>query len=342
MSHTTQNTTVSQYLSLVIPVHNEADGLALLYKRLVAVTADLSIKTEFLFINDGSQDESLNILEAFRTNDSRIAIVNLSRCYGKESAVTAGLAHAIGDALIILDADLQDPPECIPDMVHAWREGYDVVAMQRADRSVDTWSKRTSAALFYRMLNWLSDVPIPENVGDFRLLSRRVVDALNQLPEQNRYMKGLFSWVGFRTRILQYTRAARQEGDTKWSTLKLFGLAVDGVTAFSIKPLRIATLVGAVAASLSFLFGVTTVIKAVLYGDPVAGFPTLISVITFLGGMQLLAAGVLGEYIGRMFIETKRRPLFLVESYKPANVADSYVLNTQRQQQKQQQPVGLV
>ncbi len=309
----------SPLLTILVPVHNESDVLDTLYLHLSRVIRQLTVSVELLFVDDGSVDSSLKILQRYKRIDPRVGILSLSRRFGKELAVSAGIKYANGDALIIMDADLQDPPECIPDMVQAWlKGGYDVVAMRRQCRSSDSWQKRLSARFFYRFLNAISDIDIPENVGDFRLITRTVIDALNRLPEQNRYMKGLFAWVGFNTLTLDFERPARFRGNSKWATLKLVKLAMDGLTAFSIKPLRLATVTGFICAIFAFAFGAYYLLKAAVYGDPVAGFPTLVTVITFLGGMQLLAIGLLGEYIGRMFVETKRRPLYLVKSYVPA------------------------
>lgn len=301
-------------LSVIVPVLNESEGLLELHRRLAAVLDEQAYDAEILFINDGSTDDSIDVIYRLCKQDARVGVVDLSRRFGKELALGAGLDHASGDAVIIIDADLQDPPEYIPDMVSAWRRGFDVVAMQRVDRSVDSVLKRVSARIFYHLLNWLSPVDIPPGVGDFRLLSRRAVNALTRLRERNRYMKGLYAWVGFSYIELPYKREARHAGDSKWPFAKLLGLAVDGITSFSIAPLRLASYVGLITAFAAFVYGIAIIIKTTLYGDPVAGFPALIVTVTFLGGVQLLAIGVLGEYLGRMFVETKQRPLYLIRS----------------------------
>ncbi len=307
------------HVSLIIPVHNEADALPLLVDTLQTVTASINAcDWTYLFINDGSTDDSLAILQALQGKHPRIGIINLSRCFGKEYAVSAGLAHSDADAVVLMDADLQDPPQCLAPMVEAWQSGSDVVAMRRIDRQVDSWFKRCSAAVFYGVAGRLTgEVQIPSQVGDFRLMSRRVVDVVNALPEANRCLKGLFAWVGFETAIIDYKRESRCVGQSQWSILKLIKLAVDGFTSFSIIPLRMATFAGIAAALFAVLFGLFTLLKTVFMGEPVAGYTTLLTVITFLGGIQLLAIGVLGEYVGRTFMEVKGRPLFVVESVAP-------------------------
>ncbi|MEM9605071.1 MAG: glycosyltransferase family 2 protein [Pseudomonadota bacterium] len=305
-------------VSIVVPVHNEAPGLGALLHRLGEVTATVDCAFEFVFVDDGSTDGTRRVLEGHRARDDRIGVVGLSRRFGKEHAVAAGLQHAAGDAVVLIDADLQDPPECLPAMIAAWQDGYDVVAMRRADRRVDGWFKRASAHAFYRLMNWVSDIEMPTDVGDFRLMSRRVVEVVNRLPETHRCTKGLFAWVGFRTRILDYTRAKRAAGDTKWPFLKLVGLAVDNVTAFSIAPLRLSTVLGFLVATFALVYGLTTAVSTVVFGNPVAGFSTTVALMTLIGGIQLIAIGVLGEYVGRTFIEVKKRPLYVVESVQPA------------------------
>ena len=301
-------------LSLVIPCYNESNGLFELYARLSTVLRRLAMPIEVLFVNDGSRDDTIDVIHRLQEGDPRIGYVELSRNFGKEAALTAGIDIARGDAVVVLDADLQDPPEYIPDMVAAWRNGYDVVAMRRADRSSDSAFKRWTARAYYRLLGRLSEVDIPQDVGDFRLLSRRAVDALKQLPERNRYMKGLFAWVGFNSIELPYTRDPRFAGSTKMPFLKLLGLGLDGITSFSIMPLRLASAIGSLVAVGALVYGLVKLADTLVYGDPVAGFPTLIIVMTFLGGAQLLAIGLLGEYVGRLLVESKQRPLYLVDT----------------------------
>lgn len=301
-------------LSVIVPVLNESEGLIEFHRRLTDVLDLQDFDAEILFVNDGSSDDSIDVINYLRERDRRVGVIDLSRRFGKELAMSAGLDHASGDAVILIDADLQDPPEYIPDMVAAWRNGFDVVAMQRADRSVDSLFKRVSARIFYRLLNWLSPVDIPPGVGDFRLLSRRAVDALTRLRECNRYMKGLYAWVGFNYIELPYRREVRHAGDSKWPFTKLLGLAIDGITSFSISPLRLASIAGLATATGALIYGAVIIVKAAVYGGPVGGFSVLMVTITFLASVQLLSIGLLGEYLGRMFLETKRRPMYLIRS----------------------------
>ena len=301
-------------ISIVVPCYNESDGLFQFHNRLSTALRRSCVSAEIIYVNDGSADDTIDVIESLQAMDGRVGVIDLSRNFGKESALTAGIDHARGDAVIVIDADLQDPPECIPDMLDAWRRGYHVVAMKRGDRSTDTPFKRFSAACFYRILSKLSAVHIPENVGDFRLMSRRAVDAIKAMPERNRYMKGLFAWVGFKTIEIEYKRDPRFVGGSKWPLFKLIGLALDGITSFSIAPLRIASLAGALVAVCALIYGTFFLAKTLLFGDSVAGFPTLIVMITFLGGAQLMAIGLLGEYVGRLLIESKQRPLYFVDT----------------------------
>jgi len=303
-----------EIVSVVVPCYNESDGLRQFHQRLSDALTQSSVNAEVIYVNDGSKDDTSDIIELLRSSDDRVGIIDLSRNFGKEAALTAGIDYAQGDAVIVIDADLQDPPECIPEMIDAWRRGNDVVAMKRGDRSTDTVFKRVSAFWFYRVLARLSDVPIPENVGDFRLLSRRAVDAIKAMPERNRYMKGMFAWIGFQTLEMEYKRDPRFVGNSKWPLFKLIGLALDGFTSFSIAPLRLASMAGMLVAVGALTYGMFVLVRTLMFGDSVAGFPTLIVMISFLGGAQLMAIGLLGEYVGRLLIESKQRPLYLVES----------------------------
>lgn len=305
-------------VTLVIPVHNEAAGLRDLVARLDDITCSLHFAFTFLFIDDGSTDSSFEILDGLRADDPRIGILSLSRRFGKEAAVSAGLAHADGDGVVVMDADLQDPPDCLPAMLNAWQDGHEVVVMRRRDRRVDSWFKRFCAAAFYASIRRLSAVEIPEGVGDFRLMSRRVVAVVNELPEANRCLKELFAWIGFRTKTLDYERKARANGSSQWSLTKLVGLAVDGLTASSIAPLRLATLAGSAISVTALLFGLVKLSQTVLHGVPVPERLAEVLFLSLLGGAQLLAIGLLGEYVGRSFVESKRRPVFIVDSLAPA------------------------
>lgn len=299
-------------LSIVIPVHNEAEVIPTLLNRLTQVTRTLDGPVELLFVDDGSRDNSVALLLQARRRHPGIRVLQLSRNFGKEAAVSAGLQHARGEAVILMDADLQDPPERIPDMLAAWRKGADVVLMKRRTRAGESWLKRLTAHLFYRLINRISDAPIPVDTGDFRLMSRRTVDALNRLPERNRYLKGMFAWVGMPTVTLEFDRDPRLAGRTKWNYLKLMHLAMEGITSFSTRPLRLALVLGLLAAGTGGLFGVWEVLKALIFGIDTPGYASMITMITFLSGVQLLCLGLLGEYVGRIYMETKQRPVFIV------------------------------
>jgi len=300
-------------LSVVVPVFNEYTMLPVLLKHILPILDALPIDTQLVFVDDGSHDESAAYLTNMLETRDDLKLVKLSRNFGKEAALTAGLEHATGDAVIVIDADLQDPPELIPQMVQAWQSGADVVLMQRRSREGESIFKRLSAHLFYRLLNHTSHSNIPVDTGDFRLMSRRAVDALMLLNERNRYMKGLFAWVGMPSIVLQYDREPRAAGTTKWSYLKLIGLALEGLTSFSISPLRWATGLGLVTATLGALFGLWIVAKAILIGDTTTGYPSLVAVITFFSGVQLLSIGIVGEYVGKTYLETKQRPIYIKE-----------------------------
>jgi polyisoprenyl-phosphate glycosyltransferase len=305
-------------LSVVVPVYNEAAVLPEFHRRLGTVMEMLSPRVEIIYVNDGSRDGSSALLAKLNAADARVAVIELSRNFGKEIAMTAGLDHAEGDAVIVIDSDLQDPPELIAEMVRTWQEGADIVLMRRASRAQESWFKKATANAFYRIIGRLSDIDIPENVGDFRLLSRRAVVAFRKLPERSRFMKGLFAWIGYPSRELSYDRDGRFAGETKWNYWKLWNFALEGITSFSAAPLKIASYVGFLTALVAFSYGVFVIAKTLLYGDPVRGYPTLVVLVLFLGGLQLMALGIIGEYIARMFIEVKQRPLYLVEQRREA------------------------
>ena len=314
--------------SVVVPVFNEADGITAFHARLARVMATLeqnvrrpesSLATwEIVYVDDGSVDATPAALHDLRAADPRVALIRLSRNFGKEIATTAGLDHAGGDAVIVIDADLQDPPEVIPDLAAAWRDGFDMVYARRRTRPGETRLKRTTAHLFYRLMRHAGHVRLPEDAGDFRLMSRRVVDAVRQLREQHRFMKGLFAWVGYPTTCVVYDRAPRHAGATKWNYWRLWNLALEGITSFTVMPLKIATYLGLFVALLAVVYGVQVIVKTLIIGNPVAGYPSLMTVILFLGGVQLVTLGVIGEYLGRVFNETKRRPLYLIDHFVPS------------------------
>lgn len=312
-------------ISVVVPLFNEQEVLLALHRRLVSVLVTLAAEWEIVYVDDGSSDATAHMLRDLHVVQPHTGYVRLSRNFGKEAAMSAGLKIASGDVVVIIDADLQDPPELITPMVRAWREGADVVNMRRRSREGETWFKRFTAHAFYRVINRLSDVSIPEDVGDFRLLSRRAVVALNQLPERNRFMKGLFAWVGFAQVTLDYDRQPRAAGATKWRYRKLWSFALEGITGFSVVPLKLASYAGFGLAAGSFLFASRFLVQTWVYGESVAGFPTLIVTISLLGGLQLMAIGVLGEYLGRLFIESKQRPLYLVDEYRPAGTTSIHL-----------------
>jgi glycosyltransferase involved in cell wall biosynthesis len=307
-------------LSVVIPVYNEELGIAPLCERLTPILDRITPVWEVVFIDDGSSDETLAAVRARSAGEPRIGAVSFSRNFGKEIAMTAGLAHAAGDVVVIIDTDLQDPPELIPDMVAEWRNGYDVVYAQREVREGETWLKTATAGLFYSMVKRMGQTPIPENVGDFRLMSRRAVAALLQLPETHRFMKGLYAWVGFPQKAIRYTRHARYAGATKFNYWKLWNFAIEGITSFTIVPLKLATYVGTLVASLAFCYGLFIALRTLIVGDEVQGFTTIMVTMLGIGGVQLIVLGVIGEYLGRVFNETKRRPLYLVESVRWSDV----------------------
>ncbi|WP_241049446.1 glycosyltransferase family 2 protein [Achromobacter xylosoxidans] len=308
-------------VSVIIPFLNEIEVLPLCHARLRRVLDTLGESWEIVFVDDGSNDGSAEYLASLMAMEPGLKLVRLSRNFGKEAAMTAGIRHASGAAVIMLDADLQDPPELIPDMVRAWREGADVVCMRRRSRAGEGWFKRASAYAYYRLLSRLSRAAIPPDTGDFRLMSRRAVDALLQLPERCRYMKGLYAWIGMPTRFIDYDRAARAAGTTKWNLFALARLAMEGITSFSTAPLRWATVAGVAAALLGALFGAAIIVKTLLFGAEVDGYPSLMAMITFLSGIQLITIGLLGEYVGKTYMETKQRPIYLVHDVRHSAVA---------------------
>jgi polyisoprenyl-phosphate glycosyltransferase len=301
-------------LTIVVPAYNEAAVLEAFHRRLIAVLDMLTLDCAVLYVDDGSVDASWAILQSLRAGDPRVGALRLSRNFGKEAALTAGLDRVPAGAAVVIDADLQDPPELIPELVARWQEGHDVVYATRSARAGEGRFKRFTAAAFYRSMERLSDTPLPRDTGDFRLLSRRALDALGQLRERQRFMKGLFAWIGYRQTAVYYRREPRRAGRTKWNYWRLANLAIEGITSFSTAPLRLATWTGLSAALFAFGYGLWVLGKALLYGDPVRGYPTLMVVILFLGGVQLLALGVIGEYLGRSYSESKQRPLYFVES----------------------------
>jgi len=302
-------------LTVMIPVFNEEECIIGLYNKLNAVSKTIDCRCEFLFINDGSTDKTLELIKKLQISDNRISLVDLSRNYGKEIAMTAGLDYMKGDTLVIIDADLQDNPELLPLMLQEIENGYDDVYAQRTSRKGETWLKKTTSYWYYRILAAMSSVPIQKDTGDFRMLSSKAIRALRLFGENERNMKGLFSFIGFKKKAVYYQRDERIAGTTKWNYFKLINLAIRGITAFSTKPLRVISITGIIISFISFIFLVKIILKALLYGDPVSGYPSMMSTILFLGGLQLLSIGVLGEYLGIIFSETKKRPIYFINDY---------------------------
>ena len=308
-------------ITVLIPCYNEENGIDILYEHLQSVFSQLNEYVfQILLINDGSKDKTLTKMQELHDKDPAVSYMSLSRNFGKENAMLAGLDYAEGDAVILMDADLQDPPELIPQMLQEWEKGYDDVYARRRTRAGETWFKKASAHWYYRILQRFADIDIPADVGDFRLLDRRAVNALCTLREKQRYTKGLFSWIGYNKKELLFDREPRAVGSTKMNFIKLFGLAVDGITSFSVAPLRLASILGLLISSIAFIYLLFVVGKTLLLGDPVAGYPSMISIILFMGGIQLVVLGIIGEYVGRIFYEAKDRPDYLVSEYNGKRV----------------------
>lgn len=303
-------------ISLVVPVFNEEEAIPIFYKTVREFEELQQHQVEIVFINDGSKDATEAIINALALSDSLVVPLSFTRNFGKEPALFAGLEHATGDAIIPIDVDLQDPIEVIPHLITKWQSGADMVLAKRADRSTDGRLKRKTAEWFYKLHNKISSPKIEENVGDFRLMSREVVENIKQMPERNLFMKGVLSWVGGKIDVVEYARAERVAGDSKFNGWKLWNLALEGITSFSTFPLRMWTYIGLVVAGLSFLYGAWMIIDTLAFGNPVRGYPSLLVSILFLGGIQLIGIGVLGEYIGRIYVESKQRPKYLLKSRK--------------------------
>lgn len=318
-----------QTITVLIPVYNEASNLNALYRELSSLverhwevrvdgtTHDIDLMTygwEYLFVNDGSTDASHDLLLKLREKDKRVNIVNFSRNFGKETALLAGMDFASGDAVIIMDADGQDPVEVIPEMIYWWQNGYDDVFGQRISRGKESWLRKSLSLSFYKILQKFSKADILSNAGDFRLLSRRAINAIISMRESQRYTKGLYCWVGFNKKAVMFDRADRNEGNSSFNYGRLFNLAIDGITSYTTSPLRMASLLGFFVSLLSMIYLIFVLCKFFIFGETVRGYPTLVSLILFLGGVQLLSLGIIGEYIGRIYNEAKRRPPYIVES----------------------------
>ena len=303
-------------ITLLIPAYNEEEVLPILFERLNSFTKSVeNYSFEFLFVNDGSRDRTLEIIKEHAAKDKRISYINLSRNFGKEIAMIAGIDHVRGDAMVIIDADLQDPPELIPEMIKHWEEGYDDVYARRSSREGETWLKKKTSEMYYKILQSSTNIPIQIDTGDFRLLDRRCIDALKQFRESQRNTKALFSWIGYKKKEILYNRDPRLAGTTKWNYRKLSNLAIDGITSFTTAPLRIATITGLLISAISFLYIIYLLVRPLFGVSTGAGYSSTLAVILFMGGVQMLFLGIIGEYIGRIFNETKNRPLYLIEEY---------------------------
>jgi glycosyltransferase involved in cell wall biosynthesis len=302
-------------ISILVPCYNEEQVLPFFLEAIRSVMADKQYAWELLLVDDGSSDGTLSVMEQVHRQDERVHYIELSRNFGKENALMAGLDHVSGDAVVIMDADLQHPVSVIPDMIRKWEEGYDDVYARRLTRGKERWSRRVLSKWYYALLQASSDTNVYPNVGDFRLLDKACIQAINTMRETDRYTKGMYAYIGFRKTYVDFVQEERVAGSSKWGFWKLVRLAIDGILSSSIKPLQIATKTGIVVSFISFVYLVYVFIKALLYGDPVRGFPTLIIVILFLGGLQLLSIGILGEYIGRIFHESKHRPSYFIRTH---------------------------
>ena len=300
-------------ISLIVPVFNEEQAIRPFYDAVRSAMANTLVRLEVIFVNDGSQDGSEAQIRQLVAGDPHVVLIDLSRNFGKEAALFAGLAQAQGQAVIPIDVDLQDPVDVIPQLIERWRAGFDVVLAKRRNRTSDSYLKRCSAAGFYLLLNRIAQIHIEKNVGDFRLLDRKVVDVIREMPEQQLFMKGMLSWAGFKTTVVEYDRVARLQGKSRFNAWKLWNLALEGITSFSTLPLRLWTYIGGVVAALALGNTAWVILDKLMYGNPVPGYPSLMSAILFLGGIQLVGIGILGEYIGRIYMEAKHRPRYVIK-----------------------------
>ena len=308
-------------ISILIPCYNEEKSLPLLYSELLKLMdANQGYEWELMFVNDGSTDGTLTELQRLRQQDSRVNYVDLSRNFGKEAAMLAGFDYVTGDCMVIIDADMQHPPTLIPEMIKWWEQGYDDVYAKRKSRGRESWLRKRLSLLFYKILQRSSRFDVLQNVGDFRLLDRKCVNALRKMRESERYTKGMYSWIGFRKKEVEFMQGDRVAGASSWSYGRLFSLAIDGITSFTSVPLRISTVIGFIVSLLAFCYMIFVFVKALIWGDPVQGYPTLVVLILFLGGIQLLSLGIIGEYIGRIYNETKNRPDYIVREFNGENV----------------------
>lgn len=304
-------------VTILIPCYNEEQSLPLLYEQLSTLTDNhQKYEWEILFVNDGSKDNTIQLIKQLSQQDSRIAYVDLSRNFGKEAAMLAGFDYATGDCMVIMDADLQHPPHLIPKMLKHWESGYDDVYAKRTTRGKESCLRKNLSLLYYKLLQKTNRVEILQNVGDFRLLDRKCIETLKQLRESERYTKGMFCWIGYNKKEIEFEQGDRVAGQTSWNYFSLFNLAIEGITSFTIAPLRISTMIGVIVSLIAFIYMCVIIAKTLIWGEDVQGFPTLMVVILFLGGVQLLSLGIIGEYLGRIFHETKKRPVYVVKEYK--------------------------
>lgn len=311
-------------ITILVPCYNEEQGLPLFYKEVSKIVSNLgAYQWEFLFINDGSKDNTTAVIELIQKADKRVAFIDLSRNFGKEAAMLAGFDYAKGDAVIIMDADLQDPPSLIPEMIKYWEEGYDDVYAKRKSRGKESWLRKNLSLAYYSLLQKMTRIDVLQNVGDFRLLDRKCIDSLKELRESERYTKGLFCWIGYNKKEVLFDRGDRTIGKSAWSISKLVNLALEGITSFTTAPLRISTYLGFCVSLIAFIYMCVVWVKALIWGNPVAGYPSLVMIILFLGGVQLLSLGIIGEYLGRVFNETKMRPPYILKKYEESDVEEN-------------------
>ncbi|MBR1397072.1 MAG: glycosyltransferase family 2 protein [Selenomonadaceae bacterium] len=303
-------------ISILVPCYNEEVVLLKFYERVQSVIKDIAdCEFNFVFVNDGSTDSTVDIMRHLRKNNANVHYVNLSRNFGKEIAMIAGLDHVDSDAVIIMDADLQDPPELLPEMISWWNKGYKDVCAKRRSRDGESWFKKWSSHTYYKLLQHMTNIPIQIDVGDFRLLDRQCIEALKLFRESQRYTKGMFSWIGFDKKEILFDRDARAAGKTKWNYWKLFNLAIEGITSFTMLPLRIASILGCILSITTMIYMIYVILRTLIFGEAVRGYPSMVSIILFIGGVQIFFLGIIGEYLGRIFNETKHRPLYLVKEY---------------------------
>jgi len=313
MNNNVQKNSTNKKLSLLVPMYNESSVIPVFFETVLKVLETVSYEIEIVCVNDGSTDNTLELLKGYAEKDNRIKLVSFSRNFGKEPAMTAALDFATGDAIVPIDADLQDPPELIHEMLEEWEQGFDVVFARRSSRDADSIVKRSTAAWFYSLFNKMSDTYIPSNVGDYRLMDRKVVEVIKKLPEKDRFMKGLFCWPGFKSTTVEFERPERAEGETKFNMWKLWNFAISGIASFSTMPIRLGIYLGLIISAASFVYGLFIITKTLFMGVDVPGYASIMVAVLFLGGIQLFFLGLLGEYIGRIYKEVKNRPLYVVE-----------------------------